>query len=226
MSRSLLVAGCVLVTIAVLLGGDVLAAELPPFCGIQAWRPIIREAAHRFELPRAWLDAVILEESAGCSTINGKPTVSAAGAMGLMQLMPATWREYRTRLGLGEDPYQARGNIFAGAAYLHELYERYGKDGFLAAYQAGPGRYEEFMRDGRPLPRATIEYVARVQRAIGRIEAKSSPVPLPAAPAASPLFAVPASGPTNGDRTTSLQLDRQLFVPLSPVWRPAMVSRK
>ena len=226
MSRSLTIAGCLLAVIAVLFGRDVFAADRSPFCGTQAWQPIIREAAHRFELPRAWLDAVILEESAGCTTINGKPTVSAAGAMGLMQLMPATWREYRARLGLGDDPYQARDNVFAGAAYLHELYERYGEDGFLAAYQAGPGRYEEFIRDGRPLPRATIEYVARVQRVIERIEAKSSPVPLPASPAASPLFVVLTSRPTNGDRTTSLQLDTRLFVPLSPVRWSAPVSRK
>lgn len=226
MSRSLLVAGCVLATIAVLLGGDVLAADRSPFCGIQAWQPIIREAAHRFEFPRAWLDAVILEESAGCTTLNSKPIVSAAGAMGLMQLMPATWREYRARLGLGDDPFQARDNIFAGAAYLHELYERYGEDGFLAAYQAGPGRYEEFIRDGRPLPRATIEYVARVQRAIERIEAQSSPVPLPAAPAASPLFVVLTSRPANADRTMHPELNARLFVPLSPVRRSATVSRK
>ena len=226
MSRSLTLAGCTLAVIAVLVGRDVFAADRPPFCGIQAWKPIVREAAHRFELPRAWLDAVILEESAGCTTINGKPTVSAAGAMGLMQLMPATWREYRARLWLGDDPYRARDNIFAGAAYLHVLYERYGEDGFLAAYQAGPERYEEFIRDGRPLPHATIEYVARVQRAIERIEAKSSPVPLPAAPAASQLFVVLTSRSVNADRTTHPELDARLFVPLSPVRRATTVSRK
>ena len=226
MSRWLTLAGCALAVIAVLSRRDVFAADRPLFCGTQAWQPIIREAAHRFELPRAWLDAVILEESAGCTTINGKPTVSVAGAMGLMQLMPATWREYRARLGLGDDPYQARDNIFAGAAYLHELYERYGEDGFLAAYQAGPGRYEEFIRDGRPLPRTTIEYVARIEGVIERIDAKSSPVPLPAAPAASPLFVVLTSRPANADRTTSPQLGARLFVPLSPVRRSVRVSRK
>jgi len=226
MSRSLTLAGCTLVVIATLFGRDVFAADRAPFCGIQAWQPIIREAAHRFELPRAWLDAVILEESAGCTTTHGTPTVSAAGAMGLMQLMPATWREYRARLGLGDNPYQVHDNIFAGAAYLHELYERYGEGGFLAAYQAGPGRYEEFIRDGRPLPRVTIEYVARVQRVIERIEAKSSPVPLPEASAASPLFVVLTSRPANADRTTSLQLDTRLFVPLSAGRRSATESRK
>ena len=226
MTRSLTIAGCTLAVIAVFFGRNVFAAERTPFCGIQAWQSIVREAARRFELPHAWLDAVILAESAGCTALNGKPTVSAAGAMGLMQLMPATWREYRARLGLGDDPYQARDNIFAGAAYLHELYERYGEDGFLAAYQAGPRRYEELIRDGRLLPRATIEYVARVQRAIERIDAKSSPVPLPAAPAASPLFVVLTSRPANADRTTHSQFGARLFVPLSPVRRSATVSHK
>jgi len=226
MSRSLTLAGCTLAVIATLLSRDVFAADRAHFCGIKVWQPIIREAAHRFELPRAWLDAVILEESAGCTTIHGTPTVSAAGAMGLMQLMPATWREYRARLGLGDDPYQARDNILAGAAYLHELYERYGEYGFLAAYQAGPERYEEFIRDGRPLPRATIEYVARVQRVIERIESKSSPVPLHAAPAASPLFVVLMSRPVNGDRTTHPVRNTRLFVPLSSGRRSAMVSHK
>ena len=226
MTRSLTIAGCTLAVIAVFFGRNVFAAERTPFCGIQAWQSIVREAAHRFVLPRAWLDAVILEESAGCTSINGRPIVSAAGAMGLMQLMPTTWREYQARLGLGDNPYQARDNIFAGAAYLHELYVRYGEDGFLAAYQAGPERYEEFIRDGRPLPRATIEYVARVQRVMERIEAKSSPVPLPAAPAASPLFVVLTSRSVNADRTTYPELDARLFVPLSPVRRSTTVSRK
>ena len=228
MIRRVLIKRCLLflfvVTVSVSLAS--IAANAPVVCGTARWQPLIREAALRFEVPQAWLDAVMLVESAGCATLNGRPIVSPAGAMGLMQLMPATWLEYRARLGLGDDPYRARDNIFAGAAYLHELYVRYGKDGFLAAYQAGPGRYEEFIRNRRPLPRATIEYVARVQRAIERINAKLSPVSLPAAPAASPLFIVLTSRPTDGDRTTSLQLDTQLFVPLSPVRRSAMVSRK
>ena len=226
MSRSHILAECALAVIAVVFGHGARAADPAPFCGIQAWQPIIREAAHRFELPRAWLDAVILEESAGCATVHGKPTVSVAGAMGLMQLMPATWREYRARLGLGDDPYQARDNIFAGAAYLHELYQRYGEDGFLAAYQAGPGRYEEFIRDGRPLPRATLKYVVRVRRAIEQIEANSSPGPLPAAPAVSPLFVVLTSRPSNQDRTANTELDARLFVPLSAVGRSATATPK
>ena len=70
--------------------------------------------------------------------------------MGLMQIMPDTWTELRTRHRLGRDPYDPRDNILAGAAYLREMHDRYGSPGFLAAYNAGPGRYEDYLA-GRPL---------------------------------------------------------------------------
>src|SRR3546814_13913758 len=78
--------------------------------------------------------------------------VSSAGAMGLMQLMPGTWARQRARFSLGSDPFDPRDNIIAGTSYLREMYDRYGADGFLAAYNAGPGRSEEYARRGRPLP--------------------------------------------------------------------------
>ena len=87
--------------------------------------------------------------------------VSSAGAMGLMQIMPATWKELRGHYHLGHDPFDAHDNILAGAAYLRELYDRYGSPGFLAAYNAGPERYEEYLA-GRPLPRETRAYVAKL----------------------------------------------------------------
>src|SRR3546814_9197460 len=62
--------------------------------------------------------------------------VSHAGAMGLMQIMPATWTYLRGRYGLGDDPYHVRDNIIAGTAYLRELHDRFGSPGFLAAYNA------------------------------------------------------------------------------------------
>jgi len=80
--------------------------------------------------------------------------------MGLMQIMPKTWAELRGRYGLGADPYDARDNILAGAAYIRELSDRYGAPGFLAAYNAGPGRYERHLKTGRPLPAETQAYVA------------------------------------------------------------------
>src|SRR3546814_8097036 len=86
--------------------------------------------------------------------------VSHAGAMGLMQIMPATWTYLRGRYGLGDDPYHVRDNIIAGTAYLRELHDRFGSPGFLAAYNAGPGRYEQHLETGRPLPRETRAYLA------------------------------------------------------------------
>jgi len=86
--------------------------------------------------------------------------ISPKGAMGLMQLMPATWAEMRARYALGADPYDPRDNIMAGAAYLREMHDRYGSPGFLAAYNAGPGRYDEYRATARPLPAETRAYVA------------------------------------------------------------------
>ncbi len=85
---------------------------------------------------------------------------SRKGATGLMQIMPKTWTELRTRYGFGVDPYDPHDNIMAGAAYIKELYDRYGAPGFLAAYNAGPARYERHLATGRPLPAETQAYVA------------------------------------------------------------------
>jgi hypothetical protein len=121
----------------------------------------IEEAARRFGIPAAWIRAVMRAESAG-----DVRAISSAGAMGLMQIMPDTWTELRTRHGLGRDPYDPRDNILAGAAYLREMYDRYGSPGFLAAYNAGPGRYEEYLA-GRPLPAETRAYVASLVPSFG-----------------------------------------------------------
>jgi len=82
--------------------------------------------------------------------------------MGLMQLMPGTWARQRARFALGTDPFDPRDNIMAGTSYLREMYDRYGAVGFLAAYNAGPGRYEEWRDKGRPLPLETRRYVASI----------------------------------------------------------------
>lgn len=117
----------------------------------------VAEAAQRFGLPEQWIYAVMRTESAGQIG-----AVSSAGAMGLMQLMPGTWERQRTRFGLGADPFDPRDNIMAGTSYLRELYDSYGVSGFLAAYNAGPGRYEDWRDRGRPLPVETRTYVAKI----------------------------------------------------------------
>ena len=121
------------------------------------------EAAQRFRLPVAWIEAVLGAESAGQAR-----AVSPAGAMGLMQVMPATWAGLRTRYGLGPDPFEPRDNILAGAAYLREMYDRYGDvSAMLAAYNAGPDRADDYLTSGRPLPAETRAYVATIASALG-----------------------------------------------------------
>ena len=116
----------------------------------------IAEASQRFGIPATWIVAVMRAESAG-----DVRAISSAGAMGLMQIMPDTWAELRIRYGLGRDPYEPRDNILAGTAYLREMWDRYGNvAAMLAAYNAGPGRYDEYRATSRPLPAETRAYVA------------------------------------------------------------------
>jgi hypothetical protein len=102
---------------------------------------------------------VIRAESGGQAMRGGRPVVSAAGAMGLMQLMPGTWREVRALLGLGRDPFDPRDNILAGTFYLRSMYDRFGYQGLFAAYNAGPSRYAAFLAGSGPLPAETRAYV-------------------------------------------------------------------
>ena len=93
--------------------------------------------------------------------------ISPKGAIGLMQIMPETWAGLRQRYRLGGDPYDAHDNIIAGAAYLRELHDRYGIPGFLAAYNAGPARWEDHLATGRPLPTETRAYLTRLAPIVG-----------------------------------------------------------
>jgi len=132
---------------------------------VERWRPFIVEASRRFGIPQAWIVAVMQAESAGRTGFNGRPTTSRAGAMGLMQLMPATWTAMRHQLGLGSDPHDPRDNILAGTAYLRAMYDRFGYPGLFAAYNAGPARYADHLATTRPLPGETRAYLATVATA-------------------------------------------------------------
>lgn len=130
--------------------------------GIDSVAAYVAEAARRFSIPESWIYAVMRVESAG-----DPRAVSPKGATGLMQIMPATWADLRARYGLGREIYDPHDNIMAGAAFLREMYDRYGAPGFLAAYNAGPGRYENHLATGHPLPAETIAYVDRLAPIIG-----------------------------------------------------------
>lgn len=142
----------------------------------------LTEASNRFRLPVHWLRAVMRTESGGDAN-----SVSSKGAIGLMQLMPATYTELRTRYGLGADPFDPHDNILAGAAYLRELLDQYGERGFLAAYNAGPGRYEDHLR-GRSLPAETTEYVRRIAPALSLSANSAAPYATSSGNGASPIF--------------------------------------
>ncbi|HEY9579534.1 MAG TPA: lytic transglycosylase domain-containing protein [Rhizorhapis sp.] len=164
-------------------------AERPP--RVDSYAAFVAEAAQRFGIPEAWIRAVMRVESRG-----DVRAVSPKGAMGLMQLMPDTWASLRVRLGLGANPYDPRDNILAGAAYLREMHDRYGSPGFLAAYNAGPGRYEEYLA-GRPLPAETRAYVAMLAPVLGSGEIVAPVMVAAADPLAwtrAPLFVVQSSG--------------------------------
>lgn len=129
---------------------------------VERWRPIIAEASSRFGIPAVWIERVMRVESRGRTMLDGRPIRSRAGAMGLMQLMPATWQEMRARLGLGADPDAPRDNILAGTLYLRLMYDRFGYPGLFAAYNAGPGRYAAHLATGHALPGETVAYLQTV----------------------------------------------------------------
>lgn len=165
----------------------------------------VTEASQRFGIPVAWIRALMRVESA-----NDVRAVSPKGAMGLMQIMPDTWAYLRARYRLGSDPFDPRDNIIAGTAYMRELYDRYGAPGFLAAYNAGPGRYDDYLANGRALPAETRAYVAQLAPLVGG-EASPAIVTVAAAdPLAwtrAPLFIgasdrVPGAAPVQADEHT------------------------
>jgi soluble lytic murein transglycosylase-like protein len=114
-------------------------------------RELVRQAAERYGLPPALLEALAQVESG-----YRVDAVSPKGAQGLMQLMPGTAAELQAD---ARDPVQ---NAEAGARYLRMLLERFGYSAHraLAAYNAGPGAVEKY--GGIPPYPETRTYVNRV----------------------------------------------------------------
>lgn len=178
---------------------------------LDRWQPFIAEAATRFAIPEAWIRAVMQAESGGRTTLDGRPLTSRAGAMGLMQVMPATFEAIRAQHDLGDDPHDPRDNILAGAAYLRAMYERFGFPGLFAAYNAGPGRYEEHLRAGQPLPAETRAYLA----ALG--SRRSAPPSARAVASGSPLFFTLRTTAADQPGSPDTSVSGGLFVPLRTV---------
>jgi D-alanyl-D-alanine carboxypeptidase len=143
----------------------------PPGPPDDPWGPYLGEAATRYGVPEQWIRAVMHQESDG-----QEQAVSSAGAMGLMQVMPATYQGLRVRYGLGDDPYDPHNNILAGTGYIREMYDRYGAPGFLAAYNAGPDRVDGYLAGASPLPDETVNYLAAVTPNLGNTVPLSGPL--------------------------------------------------
>lgn len=161
-------------TLAFWAGSDVSIAQSMPAARTVTADPyaaLIAEASQRFGIPERWIRAVLHTESAG-----DVRAISSAGAMGLMQVMPDTWAGLRARYRLGADPYDPRDNILAGAAYLREMWDRYGDvAAMLAAYNAGSARYDEHRATGRALPAETRAYIAALVPALGDSATSDAP---------------------------------------------------
>jgi hypothetical protein len=205
------------------------AAEQP---GRHPFSAPVAEAAQRFGIPEIWIWRVMHAESRG-----NRRAVSHAGAMGLMQIMPATWSMLSSRHGLGGDPFDVRANILAGAAYLRAMWDRY-RDVrlMLVAYNAGPGRADAYAAGRRGLPAETVAYVRQIAPELGASDT-ASPVPAPthAMPrwrdaslfaqhagdkrpenlAAVSTIAQTPDGPSPASRPPTKTSPNSLFVPLS-----------
>ena len=117
---------------------------------------LIRGAAGKHRVPAAFVKSIVAAESNfDCDVISSK------GAIGLMQLMPETAREY------GADPSIPEQNVDAGTHYLRVLMDKYRRYNnslprVIAAYNAGPGMVDRY--HGVPPFRETRRYVLRVLR--------------------------------------------------------------
>ncbi|MEM6994541.1 MAG: lytic transglycosylase domain-containing protein [Myxococcota bacterium] len=138
--------------------------------------PWVAQAARANDLDPALVHAVIWVES------RHQPRAkSSAGARGLMQLMPATAGAMARQLGASRARvYDPEFNINAGSLYLAKQAKRYDGDMrlALAAYNAGAGNVDKWMKEDGELPPNSVRYVELVMNAKRRFEARDNPPPV------------------------------------------------
>jgi soluble lytic murein transglycosylase-like protein len=136
-------------------------------------KDVVAAASYKHQIDADFINSVIHAESGF-----NPHAISPKGARGLMQLMPGT----ATQLGVN-DPFNPAANVDAGTKYLRELLLRYNGDlaKTLAAYNAGPGRVEQY--HGVPPYHETRAYVTRIINDFNRkkLAAKSAPKSQPKA---------------------------------------------
>jgi hypothetical protein len=133
---------------------------------------VIHAAAHKYQVPPAFVKSIIAAESAFSPNV-----VSPKGAIGLMQLMPETARE------LGADPTVPEQNVDAGTNYLSVLLHRFANRKHqlrdtIAAYNAGPGAVDKYK--GVPPYRETRAYVTRVMQYFAKYQREEPDTSAPA----------------------------------------------
>jgi len=118
-----------------------------------AWRQELQQTALEHKLHPSWVFAIARQESAFRQDAR-----SSVGALGLMQLMPATARETARRFGIGlkndQEILLVRTNVALGSAYLTQLQAQFNGNRVLtfAAYNAGPSRVRRWLQDAGHLP--------------------------------------------------------------------------
>ncbi len=152
------------------------AAPLPSYTvqkaeGVRATRSAVSERARAYDDlisehsknhgVRADLVRAVMQVESGFNPAARSPK----GAMGLMQLMPSTAKQYGVR-----NAFNPAENVRAGVAYLRELLDRYQNDETLAlaAYNAGPGAVQKYGQSVPPY-RETRSYVARINGMAGKV---------------------------------------------------------
>jgi len=131
------------------------------------YQPLVEMYAQRYGVSPALVDAIIHVES------RFRPDVqSPAGAQGLMQIMPSTWKYRTEKMGMTGDPFDPKANIQVGTDLIDWLFSAFQGQSdtsykAIAAYNAGIGRVQDSVRDFgdewfASLPAQTKAYVEAV----------------------------------------------------------------
>lgn len=137
------------------------------------------EAAADRAAAEARIDPRLLRAIAQAESSWNPRAVSPVGARGIVQIMPATWRELLGRYGGPDDPFDPEQNLRLGAHYLREIGQYLASQGIpltvrrvAAAYNGGMGMVTRRYKEGRDevgWPTESRNYAAKVARLVGSL---------------------------------------------------------